>query len=113
LSAYSWPGNVRQLEHVLLNAWLMSEGDEIEEDDITLPEPTPRVSAPAATVTAAAAPSRGGARAATHADHKASEKDRVLSALEACGWNRLKAAEMLGVPRRTFYRRLKEFGILD
>ena len=29
LSAYDWPGNVRQLEHVLLNAWLMSDEDEI------------------------------------------------------------------------------------
>ena len=28
LAIYDWPGNVRQLEHVLLNAWLMSEEDE-------------------------------------------------------------------------------------
>ena len=31
LVAYEWPGNVRQLENVLLNAWLMGEGSEIGE----------------------------------------------------------------------------------
>jgi transcriptional regulator of acetoin/glycerol metabolism len=39
------------------------------------------------------------------------EKERILSALRACNWNRVKAAHMLGLPRRTFYRRLKEHGI--
>ena len=39
-------------------------------------------------------------------------RERILSALTACNWNRVAAAKMLGVPRRTFYRRLKEYGIL-
>ncbi len=39
------------------------------------------------------------------------EKARILEALRTHKWNRLKAAESLGIPRRTFYRRLQEFGI--
>ena len=39
LCAYAWPGNVRQLEHVLLNAWLMSDRTEIPAEDIELPAP--------------------------------------------------------------------------
>jgi transcriptional regulator of acetoin/glycerol metabolism len=39
------------------------------------------------------------------------EKERILGALRASNWNRVKAAHMLGLPRRTFYRRLKEYGI--
>ena len=29
----------------------------------------------------------------------------------SCNWNRVKAAQLVGMPRRTFYRRLKEYGI--
>ncbi|WP_237244957.1 helix-turn-helix domain-containing protein [Sorangium cellulosum] len=32
-------------------------------------------------------------------------------ALSSCNWNRVKAAQVVGLPRRTFYRRLKEYGI--
>ncbi len=100
LCAYEWPGNVRQLEHVLLNAWLMSEGHELTAEDIQLPDQ----SRPA---------SSGSVKAARNeAEYKDSEKDRILRALAACNWNRVKAAELIGIPRRTFYRRLKEFGIL-
>jgi DNA-binding NtrC family response regulator len=106
-----WPGNVRQLEHVLLNAWLMSDGGEIGVDDLELPSAQPRPSRPGD----ASRPRRGISsppRAENKAEYKAAERDRILSALAACNWNRAKAAEMIGVPRRTFYRRLKEFGLL-
>jgi DNA-binding NtrC family response regulator len=126
LCAYPWPGNVRQLEHVLLSAWLMSDTSEIPADDVELPTPLhapvhpaagPRAVAPAdsrirTTPSAAAQPAPAGARAASQAEFKAAERERILSALTACNWNRLAAARMIGVPRRTFYRRLKEFGIL-
>ncbi len=49
---------------------------------------------------------------ANQAEFKAAERERILAALTASNWNRVAAAKMLGVPRRTFYRRLKEFGIL-
>jgi DNA-binding NtrC family response regulator len=109
LCAQPWPGNVRQLEHVLLNAWLMSEGGEIGPDDLELPSAAPRPSRPGD-----ARPRRPSVppRAESKAEFKAAERDRILSALAACNWNRARAAEMLGVPRRTFYRRLKEFGLL-
>src|SRR5689334_1435057 len=37
LSAFSWPGNVRQLENVLLNAWVLSDRPELEIEDFELP----------------------------------------------------------------------------
>ena len=43
---------------------------------------------------------------------KVREKERILAALDQHAWNRAKAATALGMPRRTFYRRLSEFGIL-
>jgi DNA-binding NtrC family response regulator len=113
LCAYDWPGNVRQLEHVLLNAWLMSEEDEITPDDLQLPEVGRAASlAPSGTD----APARSGSappRPRNKAEFKDSERDRILSALSSCNWNRVQAAKMIGLPRRTFYRRLKEYGILE
>ena len=114
ICAYPWPGNVRQLEHVLLSAWLMSEDPEIAAEDVELP-------GQAATLRpkpASTRPPSGGrtpsarAQAATTNDFKSAERERILSALTACNWNRAQAAKMIGVPRRTFYRRLREFGIL-
>jgi DNA-binding NtrC family response regulator len=145
LATYSWPGNVRQLENVLLNAWVLSERPELYTDDFDLPEGGRRSSPgsdvsramPASTRSAplsagrttqsarAVAPSSrrmpnsskstSSSRRRANRDAakgpKAGEKERIVSALQSCNWNRVKAASMLGLPRRTFYRRLKEYGI--
>jgi transcriptional regulator with GAF, ATPase, and Fis domain/tetratricopeptide (TPR) repeat protein len=105
LMAFSWPGNVRQLENVLLNAWVLSDRPELEIEDFELP--TGRIArAPEA---AAADPHQS---SSTSLDaHKAGERERILGALKECNWNRVKAAQIIGLPRRTFYRRLKEYGI--
>ncbi|MFO0549826.1 MAG: sigma-54-dependent Fis family transcriptional regulator [Polyangiaceae bacterium] len=102
LMAHRWPGNVRQLENALLNAWVLSDGAELEPEDFELTDTLAlRPSSPGPTSTV---PSSLDA-------HKASERDRILQALSASGWNRVRAAELIGMPRRTFYRRLKEYGI--
>ncbi|WCQ87882.1 sigma 54-interacting transcriptional regulator [Sorangium sp. Soce836] len=127
LSAYSWPGNVRQLENVLLNAWVLSDRPELESDDFELPDAAPRSlrgpeapPPPRAPLGGGGAPSSAGRappssephRVETSLDaHKASERERILVALSSCNWNRVKAAQVVGLPRRTFYRRLKEYGI--
>jgi serine/threonine-protein kinase PknK len=115
LCGLPWPGNVRQLEHVLLSAWLMSEGHEIGADDIDLPSVPPRGSRHGRTSNGSerteGRTSARPSRAESSVEHKAAEKERILGALAACNWNRLQAARMIGLPRRTFYRRLKEFGI--
>jgi transcriptional regulator of acetoin/glycerol metabolism len=98
---------VRQLENLLLNAFVLSEGPQIELEDLAIPDSSPRApSVPPA--------SRGEVDrdpAPSFEAHKQSERDRILSALEKAGWNRLQAAKICGIPRRTFYRRLKEYGI--
>ncbi len=42
---------------------------------------------------------------------KRNERAQILEALAATGWNRQGAAKRLGIPRRTFYRRLTEYGL--
>ncbi|HEY2514965.1 MAG TPA: sigma 54-interacting transcriptional regulator [Polyangiaceae bacterium] len=109
LVAYDWPGNVRQLENVLLNAWLMAEGNEIGAEDLSIPDARP----PAVSETIAKARPNSSPRPQTEAEFRTSERDRILNALTSCNWNRAQAAKLIGLPRRTFYRRLKEYGILE
>jgi transcriptional regulator with PAS, ATPase and Fis domain len=109
LQSYGWPGNVRQLEHVLLNAWVMSDEQELLAEDFELPDGFNAASERDAEVS-----SIGLARAAkkgTTSQHRRDERERIIEALRSCNWNRVKAAELSGIPRRTFYRRLREYGI--
>ena len=108
IAAHPMPGNVRQLEHLLLNACVMTPGDTIDAADLSL-DGEARAPVPLA-------PSHGSDEEAPPQnveDFKSAEKQRILEALEANGWNRAKAARTLDIPRRTFYRRLKEHGILQ
>jgi serine/threonine-protein kinase PknK len=125
LQRLHWPGNVRQLEHVLLNAWLLSDDHEIGLEDFAstdvlrfsdaraavdteTSERRPSVSPPRASSLVPA-----GGKESIRATVKGAEAQSIREALVQCKGNRLRAAELLGMPRRTFYRRLKEFGLLD
>jgi DNA-binding NtrC family response regulator len=113
LAQYGWPGNVRQLENVLLNAWVLSEDLELDAGDFDIPDGwvagPPALARPARETTPRGATiklRKGGA-----SEHRREERDRILEALRESNWNRVKAAEISGIPRRTFYRRLREYGI--
>ncbi|HKY36779.1 MAG TPA: sigma 54-interacting transcriptional regulator [Polyangiaceae bacterium] len=105
LQSYGWPGNVRQLEHVLLNAWVMSEDQELLAEDFELPDGF-RPAAERSSTSVMRPPKK-----ATTSQHRRDERERIIEALRSCNWNRVKAAELSGIPRRTFYRRLREYGI--
>jgi transcriptional regulator with GAF, ATPase, and Fis domain len=114
LGDYAWPGNVRQLENVLLNALVMSEEPELVADDIELPDGWITESARherARAPEGETGKSDSTRRKGTVSEHRREERERILSALRSCNWNRVRAAELSGIPRRTFYRRLREYGI--
>jgi len=97
LRAHDWPGNVRQLDHVLMNAHVLCDREQIDADDLAIDGPVRP--APGSAPTSAA-------------QRRALERRRILEALEASGWNRSRACQRLGMPRRTFYRRLRDYRIL-
>jgi DNA-binding NtrC family response regulator len=99
------PGNVRQLEHVLLQAWVLVDGPSIDAAALPLDGQLGSQARTSDAVTAPRVPLSLG-------DHRESERVQILAALESHGWNRARAAKALGIPRRTFYRRLQEHRIL-
>jgi serine/threonine-protein kinase PknK len=115
LAQYGWPGNVRQLENVLLNAWVLSEDLELDAADFDIPDGWVTGEAAAARVPREHEATPRGAtvklRKGTVSEHRREERDRIMEALRESNWNRVKAAEISGIPRRTFYRRLREYGI--
>jgi transcriptional regulator with PAS, ATPase and Fis domain len=96
---YGWPGNIRELSNVLERAVHYAERDRIELADLpryvlqkegksirTAPEPLKRV------------------------QHSA-EKDALRRALEAAGYNKARAAQMLGIHRSLLYKKLKKYAL--
>jgi two-component system response regulator AtoC len=103
LLGYSFPGNVRELENILERALIYCSGGVITLEDIDLhreefsPQETP-----------APEPESGAADPPSLFDI---EKRAILEALERCGGNRTRAAEMLGLSRKTILNKLRAWGI--
>ncbi len=119
LKRYSWPGNIRELENAIERSVVMAEGPEIRLHDLpaiiipsepllvqvleTKPEPRPIVLSPqhapaseAVSKTASAFPN---------------ERQALTEALAKTGGNKAQAARLMGLPRSTFFSRLKKFGL--
>ena len=99
LTAYDWPGNIRELGNVLERALVLSPGPVLRLDEVG---ESLQAAVPAATV-------GGGARRLEDV-----EREHILCTLESCDW-RLKgkgnAAMQLGLNASTLYSRMKKLGI--
>jgi two-component system response regulator AtoC len=102
LLAHTWPGNVRELRQAMEHAAALSDGPRIEPSD--LPSDIARSHAIAPPISTPAA-------AVLRDDLAAIEKRRIVDALAACDGNQTRAAEMLGMPRRTLVTRIEQYGL--
>lgn len=108
LMTYEWPGNVRELQNCLYSAITVAGGPTIEPADLPrriyseseAPEPTSIISGRISL-----------AETAAQATAKA-ERQAINKALSETGGNREKAAELLGIGRKTLYRKLRHYGIV-
>jgi PAS domain S-box-containing protein len=89
---YPWPGNVRELEHVMEHAFVLCHGGMI-----TLEHLPSEIRDDGRTERIAVQ------EASTHGPNGAQE---VLNALNKTHWNKTKAARLLGISRRTIYRKI-------
>ncbi len=95
LQGFTWPGNVRQLQNVVLRAAAMAPGNEILASH--LPAEIARI------VNSPPRPARP--------DGDGPERQALGARLERHAWNVARAAEELGVSRMTLYRRMQRFGL--
>lgn len=102
LTAYSWPGNARELENVIERAVALAEGDCLTPED--LPE---RVRSNGQTGNLLA---RASERRMTLREL---EKEYIIEALRLTVGNKSRAAEILGFDRRTLHRKLDEYRAED
>ncbi len=93
LLQHSFPGNVRELDHVIERAVLMSRGSHLKAADLGL--------------------TSGGGESKTLEDMSLEEVEAFLikKALARNNGNARKAAEALGLSRSAFYRRLQQYGL--
>jgi DNA-binding NtrC family response regulator len=98
LADYHWPGNVRQLLNTLESVMVFATGSEIRPED--LPQDIRRASGNREVIRSAA--ERGLSLSEL-------ERDYIFEVLRRTGGNKSRAADILGIPRRTLYRRLDEY----
>ncbi|MGD0208800.1 MAG: sigma-54 dependent transcriptional regulator [Verrucomicrobiota bacterium] len=95
LTAFDWPGNVRQLQNEVQRAVLLNEGNEVDVADLSVTN----------------------AKAGT-ADTDTSftllegvERNAIIQTLKETGGNKLETAKRLGIGRQTLYNKIKAYGI--
>ena len=110
LQAYDWPGNVRQLEHVVERVAILSRQPGIEPDqlppEVLRPLPSGLSVWPARDGVPAAVPTRP-----IREPMEQLEKQSILDVLQQTQGNVQQAAKLLGLGLATIYRKIKRHGI--
>jgi two-component system, NtrC family, response regulator AtoC len=102
LTAHPWPGNVRELKNVIERAAVLCDGPELGLEHLPRawsakrPDPLPASEEP-------------GGPFQLRGDLQTVERNRILAALDRCGGNQTRAAQMLGISRRTLVNRMSQF----
>jgi two-component system, NtrC family, response regulator HydG len=93
MQQYTWPGNIRELQHAIERAVILSQDKVVQPDDLFLkttgPEPA----------------------SATAFDLEDMEKNMIVKALKRFNGNITDAARELGLSRAALYRRLEKYGL--
>ena len=108
LEDYSWPGNVRQLRNIVEKMVVLSGGGKLTLDDVPVEIADAYGDGEAKAPAAEPAASPSDAEPLSLAD---AEKTKILSVLDSVKGNKSKAAELLGISRRTIHRKLNEWKI--
>ncbi len=92
LKRYPWPGNIRELQHAIERAVIMTDNDMLQESDFLFNRPQ-------------------NISAAETLNLDEVEKSAIVKALNLYGGNISKAAAELGLTRASLYRRMEKYGL--
>ncbi len=98
LAGYDWPGNIRELRNLIERMVVLAHGKVLDVKDIPV-----QIRETAVGVREV--------RADADLTVDEMEKRMIVQALEKTGGNRTRAAEKLGISRRTLHRKLNEYGL--
>ena len=93
LKRYPWPGNIRELQHAIERAVIMTDSDTLQESDFLLSRSS----------------SSGAANNTLNLDEV--ERSAIAKALQMHSGNISKAADELGLTRASLYRRMEKYGL--
>lgn len=96
LTAFDWPGNVRQLQNEVQRAVLLSEHEEVDSTDLS--------------ITNVRTIGEGGGDT-NFTLLEGVERNAIVQMLKETGGNKLETAKRLGIGRQTLYNKIKAYGI--
>jgi two-component system response regulator HydG len=111
-NSYSWPGNIRELKNAIKLSVLMTENDSISKNDLPYDILNPHNTNW----------NNNGSKSDTDTKQKSlllkdvaaeAETKAILRALSIANNNKTKAADILGVDRKTLYNKLNVYGLLE
>jgi len=100
MGAYTWPGNIREMQNVVERCIILRKGAVIHRDDLNLPGTTSLPDGLNPVI-----PDEG-------ISLEEVEKAYVVNALKKAGQNRSKAARLLKIPRHVLLYRLEKYGLI-
>jgi len=113
LLAHHWPGNIRELRNVIERAVVLCECQEILAEHLDMVATASAAPGQVSDeLTGRATPTRLARPLPNLSDPmRLAERQRILDALETCASNQTRAAQLLGMPRRTFVSKLDYYQI--
>ncbi|MFL5291126.1 MAG: sigma-54-dependent transcriptional regulator, partial [Myxococcales bacterium] len=111
LMAYSWPGNIRELENVLERTILFTEGPHIRLQDLPPSLRKAAVESPPPVQESASSGPPGPLKEIVKEQVQAIERDLIVRGLEVTGGNVTRTARLLKISRKSLQMKMKEFGL--
>ncbi len=111
LRAFSWPGNIRQLENVIERGVVITSSKSLQVDD--LPDEIKAMAYDFNSSVEVANSGQGLIKVTdqSKSDYLRREKDKIFQALSQHGGNKSKASRSLGMARSTLVSRMKKLGL--